>query len=110
MFVVFFSGLSFHVNTAILAHTFSVNMTWGATSKEKTDSNFWIEVPRILKTFKWMYLVVGTLALCVIYCAVFAPPDWRITEFTAIVPLATMIVGHLILPFALNPALMVFNY
>ncbi|KAJ6260902.1 hypothetical protein Dda_3563 [Drechslerella dactyloides] len=110
MFVVFFSGLSFHVNTAILAHLFSIDMTWGATSKEKTDSNFWIEVPRILKTFKWMYLIVGTLAGCMVYCGIFAPPDWRVTEFTAIVPLATMIAGHLLLPFALNPALMVFNY
>ncbi|KAK6503550.1 hypothetical protein TWF481_008564 [Arthrobotrys musiformis] len=85
-------------------------MTWGATAKEKADSNFWIEVPRILKTFKWMYLTMGSIAVFMIYCGCFAPPDWRINDFTAIVPLSTVVAGHLLLPFALNPSLMVFNY
>ena len=29
----FFGGLSIHLTTAILAHLFSYNMTWGATKK-----------------------------------------------------------------------------
>ncbi|KAK6520671.1 hypothetical protein TWF506_000920 [Arthrobotrys conoides] len=98
MFIVFFSGLSFHINTAILVHMFGIDMTWGATAKEKVDSNFWIEVPRILKTFKWMYLTMGSIAVFMTYCVCEAPTDWRIIEFTAIVPLSTMVGGHLILP------------
>jgi len=29
----FFGGLSMHLTTAILAHMFSYNITWGATKK-----------------------------------------------------------------------------
>jgi hypothetical protein len=34
LFFIFFGGLSFHLNLAILSHMFSINMEWGATAKE----------------------------------------------------------------------------
>lgn len=45
----FFGGLSIPLSQAILAHLFSYNMTWGATKKEVERSNFFKEVPKIMK-------------------------------------------------------------
>ena len=42
-FAIFFSGLSFHVSIALLAHMFGVNMTWISTAKELENSNFFKE-------------------------------------------------------------------
>ena len=97
-FMIFLGGLSFHLNCAILAHMFSINMTWGATAKELEASNFFKEVPKIFKSFKWMYLCMLILIGGMIYLARFAPPGWTITEFTAIVPLAIGISAHCLLP------------
>jgi hypothetical protein len=40
----------------------------------------------------------------------FIPHDWRITDFVAILPMATVAASHLLLPLALNPALMTFSW
>jgi hypothetical protein len=45
----FFGGLSIPLSQAILAYLFSYNMTWGATKKEVEQSNFFKEVPKIMK-------------------------------------------------------------
>jgi hypothetical protein len=37
------------VSQAILAHLFSVNITWSATVKEVQRSNFFKEIPKIFK-------------------------------------------------------------
>ncbi|TFK95171.1 glycosyl transferase family group 2-domain-containing protein [Pterulicium gracile] len=58
-FFFFFGGLSVHLSTALLAHVFSYNITWGATKKEVERSNFFIEVPKIWKRF-WMVLCLCT--------------------------------------------------
>ena len=39
---------------------FSYNITWGATKKEVERSNFWLEIPKILKRF-WLSLVICVL-------------------------------------------------
>jgi len=57
-FFFFFGGLSIHLSQALLAHLFSYNITWGATKKEVERSNFFIEVPRILRRF-WLSLVIS---------------------------------------------------
>jgi hypothetical protein len=49
MMAIFFGGLSIHISSALLAHMFEIDMTWGATGKEAEFSNFWIEVPKVLK-------------------------------------------------------------
>ena len=87
---IFFGGLSIHISQAILAHLFSYNITWGATKKEVERSNFWMEVPKILKRF-WLSLVIS--ALCVITVIIFAtglvPSEWRIekSSWSLILPL-----------------------
>ncbi|ODA83594.1 hypothetical protein RJ55_02109 [Drechmeria coniospora] len=112
MLAIFLGGLSLHISQALLAHMFEVDMTWGATSKEAEFSNFFIEVPKVLKKFKFSMLfallfIVGMIILAV---APFIPHDWRITDFVAILPLATVAASHFLLPLALNPALMTFSW
>lgn len=110
MMAVFFSGISFHLSRALLAHMFKINMTWGTTAKEKVDSNFFKEIPKIFKCFKWMYAVLIPLIGGMIYLGCFAPRGWEITETAAVVPLAVTLSAHALLPLLLNPSLMVFNY
>jgi cellulose synthase/poly-beta-1,6-N-acetylglucosamine synthase-like glycosyltransferase len=110
MMTCFFGGLAYHITVALFAHLFHIDMQWGATSKEKEESNFFQEMPRIFNTFKYMYMF---LALCVagmIYLGVFAHPDWAIKDFTAVVPLALNLGFHALTPLVLNPSLMVYNY
>ncbi|PHH79878.1 hypothetical protein CDD83_3824 [Cordyceps sp. RAO-2017] len=106
----FFGGISFHIGAALLAHLFHVDMQWGATSKEKEDSNFFQEIPRIFRTFKIMYLVLFLIAGAMIYLGIFAPPDWAITDFSVIIPLSLNLGFHALVPLVLNPSLMIFHY
>ncbi|KAI1087920.1 glycosyl transferase family group 2-domain-containing protein [Rostrohypoxylon terebratum] len=112
LLAIFLGGLSLHVSQAILAHMFEIDMTWGATSKEAEFSNFFIEVPKVLKKFKFSMLfsllfIVGMIVMAV---APIVPHNWRITDFVAILPMATVASSHFLLPLALNPALMTFSW
>lgn len=75
----FFGGLSIHLSQALLAHMFSYNITWGATKKEVERSNFWLEVPKIIKRF-WIALVLCILALVAmtILATDIVPRGWQI--------------------------------
>jgi hypothetical protein len=53
LLAIFLGGLSLHVSQALLAHMFEVDMTWGATAKEAEFSNFFIEVPKVLKKVRF---------------------------------------------------------
>ena len=113
MLCIFLGGLSLHVSQALLAHMFEIDMTWGATSKEAEFSNFFIEVPKVLKKFKFsmFFAFVGILAMIILATASsFIPPDWMIKDFVAILPMATVTASHMLLPIALNPALMTFSW
>jgi hypothetical protein len=107
---VFLGGISMHVSQAILCHMFSIDMTWGATAKEITDTSFFVELPIIARRFKFVFVFcIATTALLV--CGVVAFPDlWRINQLIAIFPLACVVFGHFFLPVLLNPALMRFTW
>jgi cellulose synthase/poly-beta-1,6-N-acetylglucosamine synthase-like glycosyltransferase len=112
MLAIFLGGLSLHVSQALLAHMFEVDMTWGATSKEAEFSNFFIEVPKVLRKFKWSmtFALLGMIAMILLAGAPFIPFSWSITDLIAIVPMATVMASHLLLPIVLNPALMTFSW
>ncbi|KAH6679719.1 glycosyl transferase family group 2-domain-containing protein [Halenospora varia] len=112
MLAIFLGGLSLHVSQALLAHMFEIDMTWGATSKEAEFSNFFIEVPKVLKKFKFsmIFSLIGIVGMIILAVAPFVPYDWRIKDFVAILPMATVTSSHLLLPLALNPALMTFSW
>ena len=107
---IFFGGISMHVSGAIIAHLFGINVQWGATMKEAQDTTFFVEIAKLLRRF-WVtftYCIVMTFAL--IYFTRFAPVFWRIDEFIAIYPLATLVFSHFMMPIALNPSLMRFTW
>ncbi|KAH6629990.1 glycosyl transferase family group 2-domain-containing protein [Chaetomium sp. MPI-SDFR-AT-0129] len=112
LLAIFLGGLSLHVSQALLAHMFEIDMTWGATSKEAEFSNFFIEVPKVLKKFKISMLFASLFIAGMVILAVapFIPYGWHITDFVAILPMATVAASHLLLPLALNPALMTFSW
>ena len=92
---------------------FSYNITWGATKKEVERSNFFIEVPKILRRF-WLSIVVCILiiATVVILDTSLIPIEWRvsITDWAVIFPLGIAVGCHLMYPVVLNPWLMIFSY
>ncbi|TVY71345.1 hypothetical protein LSUE1_G008384, partial [Lachnellula suecica] len=112
MLAIFLGGLSLHVSQALLCHMFEIDMTWGSTSKEAEFSNFFIEVPKVLKKFKFsmLFSIIGIVGMIVLAVAPFVPYDWMIKDFVAILPMATVTASHLLLPLALNPALMTFSW
>ncbi|EJF59433.1 hypothetical protein DICSQDRAFT_181943 [Dichomitus squalens LYAD-421 SS1] len=112
-FFFFFGGLSIHLSQALLAHMFSYNIQWGATKKEVERSNFWQEVPKILKRF-WIAFVIS-FACCgamVILTTDAVPIGWRIFgwDWAVILPLAIFAGCHIAYPIILNPWFMVFAY
>lgn len=114
MLSVFLGGLSLHVSQALLAHMFEVDMTWGATSKEAEFSNFFIEVPKVVRKFKFSmaFAIVAIIGMIWLACnpGGLLPYDWVIGDFIAILPMSTVAASHLLLPIVLNPALMTFSW
>lgn len=110
LFMIFFSGLSYHLNVAIISYLVSVNRSWGATAKEKENSNIFKELPKIFRKFLVMYLVIAIVIGGMIYLGFFAPRGWTITEVTAVLPLAYTVSSHALVPFLLNPSIMIFSY
>ncbi|KAF2627592.1 hypothetical protein BU25DRAFT_439989 [Macroventuria anomochaeta] len=109
-FMVFFGGVSFHLLLAICAHMLGIDKTWGATGKEKVNSSFFEEVPKIWRRFKWMYALMLSILGAMIFFGCFAPRGWDIKGITSCVPMAVSLAMHLLLPLALNPSLLGFNY
>ncbi|KZT03069.1 uncharacterized protein LAESUDRAFT_729581 [Laetiporus sulphureus 93-53] len=112
-FFFFFGGLSIHLSQALLAHLFSYNITWGATKKEVERSNFWLEVPKILKRF-WIALVLSLLIVVamIILATGVIPTGWQIVvaDWAVILPLAIVVGCHILYPVVLNPWFMIFSY
>ncbi|KAF9022359.1 hypothetical protein BDZ89DRAFT_1163305 [Hymenopellis radicata] len=112
-FVFFFGGLSIHLSTALLAHLFSYDMTWGSTGKEVEKSTFWIEVPRILKGF-WLSFVIcfSLIIMVIVFTSDIVPVEWQIAgwQFALVIPLSLVVGCHILLPIVLNPWLMKFSY
>ncbi|KAJ6542316.1 glycosyl transferase family group 2-domain-containing protein [Mycena vulgaris] len=110
-FSLFFGGLSIHLCTAILAHVFSYDMTWGSTAKEVKQSNFWIEVPRIWKNFRLSFIVCFTgISMMVLFTSNLVPLEWQIqANYALSIPVCLVIGCHIGLPIILNPWLMIIS-
>jgi hypothetical protein len=52
-FSIFYSGLSMQISSALICHMVGYQMTWAATLKTVEVSNFFKEVPAILRKFKF---------------------------------------------------------
>ncbi|KAF8156338.1 glycosyl transferase family group 2-domain-containing protein [Mycena galopus ATCC 62051] len=112
-FLFFFGGLSIHLSTAILAHLFSYDMTWGSTVKEVERSTFWIEVPRIWQRFKLSFIICfAVIIMMIIMQSNVVPFEWQIpgNDWALNIPLSLVVGTHILLPIVLNPWLMIFSY
>lgn len=78
LLAIFLGGLSLHVSQALLAHMFEIDMTWGATSKEAEFSNFFIEVPKVLKKVSSALVFIRPNASNI--------PSWRCSNIPAAEP------------------------
>lgn len=106
----FLGGVSFHVSQALISHFFSIDMTWGATSKEAENITFFEEIPRVVKRFKWTFGFCMFLTTMIVLMATVVPWMWRIDIFIAIFPLSIVVGSHFLLPIVLNPNLMLFTW
>lgn len=57
-----------------------------------------------------LFSLIAIAGMVILAVAPFVPHDWRITDFVAILPMATVSASHFLLPLALNPALMTFSW
>jgi len=85
-------------------------MEWGSTTKEIVETTLQEEVPKTLKRFKGTFVFCFLMTGVMVACAKVLPWEWRITDFVAIYPMCTVVVGHFMLPIALNPGLMQFKF
>jgi len=113
-FFFFFGGISIHLSQALLAHLFSYNITWGATKKEVERSNFFLEVPKILKRFwvAWLLCFIALAGMAILSTDL-VPLEWQVpatTEWALIFPVAMVAGCHILFPIVLNPWLMIFSY
>ncbi|KAG6864651.1 hypothetical protein C0991_008068 [Blastosporella zonata] len=125
-FLFFFGGLSIHLSTALLAHLFSYDMTWGSTVKEVERSTFWIEgqppfrhlpsarpltiipvclsVPRIWQRFKLSFIICfACIAMMIIFTTNAVPFEWQIAGYNwaLIIPLSLCVGSHILMPVCL---------
>ena len=100
-FFFFFGGLGIPMSISILAHMLSFNITWGATVKEVQKSNFFKEVPKILKKY-WFSLSISwaLIAAMVILSTPLVPIGWRVegSGWGVIFPLAFAAGCHILFP------------
>ena len=84
--------MSVHLSVALLAHLFSYDITWGATKKEVERSNFFIEVPRILRRFWLAFAFAGVTlgAMGVLGDGRIVGYQWQVPvrEWAVVMPLA----------------------
>ncbi|PMD58223.1 uncharacterized protein K444DRAFT_592129 [Hyaloscypha bicolor E] len=101
-FMVFFGGLSIHLTKAIVCHFFSINMEWASTGKELEETGFFIGMDKIIKDFKYMYIIVFSLTAMMVYLGVYAPVGWKINDFTIVLPVGNQLACHFLLPVVLG--------
>ncbi|KAF7188524.1 hypothetical protein HII31_10186, partial [Pseudocercospora fuligena] len=98
VFLLFFSGLSFHILKALICHLFSLPIEWSATEKEIGPQGLMVNLDRIMRQFRWVFLFFALVIGGMIYLGVFAPRGYTIKDFSVIVPLAIQVGGHILLP------------
>jgi hypothetical protein len=98
-FFFFFCGMSYHLTTALLSHLTGYDMSWAMTEKEVDFSNFFKEVPAIIKRF-WTAFIPSFIVLvgCGVMASPYIPEGYRILDFTAILPAMAQAGSHILYP------------
>ena len=81
---------------------FSYDIQWGATKKEVERSNFFIEVPRIIKRFRIaLGLAVTMITAAIVLATGVVPPEWRMPPkecWAILLPLMVNCISHILFP------------
>ncbi|KAK4689771.1 hypothetical protein P7C73_g329, partial [Tremellales sp. Uapishka_1] len=110
-FFFFFCGMSWHLSNALVAHLVGYNMQWSSTVKEVEVSHFFKEWPAMWKRFWDVWILSWVIILgCAIMASPLVPLGYRITNFTAILPIMTQACCHFLYPVVLNPWLLLFQF
>ncbi|WPG98784.1 Hypothetical protein R9X50_00158000 [Acrodontium crateriforme] len=72
-------------------------MSWGATAKEPERTNFWIQLFRTVKGFKYSLPAAFIILIGMIVGRVGVPAHFQITNALAVVPLATLGSSYLLM-------------
>jgi hypothetical protein len=108
MLTVFLGGISLHISQALLCHFFSIDMEWGATSKEVEDVGFFEAIGHVMRKFKYTFLFCFGMTAVMLVCRFAIQEDWQIHLLIACWPMGTVVINHFLLPIVLNPQLMGF--
>ncbi|KAH7383929.1 glycosyl transferase family group 2-domain-containing protein [Pyrenochaeta sp. MPI-SDFR-AT-0127] len=106
VFIIFLGGVSLHISQAIFCHFFSIDMEWGATTKEEEKVSFAEAMRNVIRKFKWSFLFCFLVTGLMLYCRFGLQEDWQIKLLVAIWPMGAVVVNHFLLPIVLNPELM----
>lgn len=81
---IFFSGLAFHIMTALISHMCSIHMSWGSTNKDFTTTT----MRELIKKF-WAVFLTSFFILLAIISSMTAllPIEWRTEGFVIVGPI-----------------------
>ena len=100
---VFFSGLAFHVMTALAAHMCGYNMTWGSTNKDFKQSS----LRDVLRRFWVVYVVMFTFLIGIgVASSPMIPLKWRTQSYQLLVPAVLLCCMHILFPIVLDPGVL----
>jgi len=105
---IFWSSLGWHLSTAILSHLLNLNIVWGATVKEVTNTNFFIEINLVWKRYGWLYGVCFVV-LAAVFALIFIPQlgvQQHAIDLRALYVIIWVTGCHMLGPLILNPTLM----
>jgi len=110
-FVFFFSGIQYHVFTALMSHIVSINMSWTTTSKDVVGSCVGEQLGDVGKRHWRMFVVMGVaVAGGVILATPAVPMEWQVNNWVIMLPLFWLCGFHLAYPFVLNPWIMLMRF
>lgn len=110
LFCVYMGGLSWHMVVSITSYFFSLPLLWGATAKDIDDSNFFKEVPKAMKNYRYMYVICILLVGMMVSLAFFVPYQFKIRMLIVALPLGWSVTCHFLAPIVLNAQLMTFAW
>lgn len=106
LLTVFLGGVSLHVSQALVCHFLSIDMEWGATTKEHTDVSFYQAMKDVMTKFRWSFAFCFAATGIMLGLRYATPEEWKVDLLVAVWPMCTVVVNHALLPVVLNPQLM----
>jgi hypothetical protein len=104
-FSLFYSSISFPIFIGLISHMFSVNISWGSTVKTLKSDKCCKTIIKIILDEKLQFIVM----LIYLSILLFFNLQYDCNNIYVSISLLSVIIGHLITPFLLNPMLFKFT-